>query len=95
MKKETFSSLMELMDYVNTEAERRIKERGLTPKSKSEGSDIEDKILLAMDRPMCASTLSVLLDIPMNKLLHHLRRMQKWGVIKPVTQKKVIFWDRK
>ncbi len=44
------------------------------------------------DRPVSAETISVITGLRTNYIIMKLRRMQKWGIVKPITKKEVIMW---
>ena len=43
-------------------------------------------------RPASAETISVITGLPSNYVLMKLRRLEKWGIVKPITKKEVIIW---
>ncbi len=57
------------------------------------GPDFETLVFDIMkDRPVSAETISVITGFHTNYVLMKLRRMEKWGLVEPVTKKEVMMW---
>lgn len=59
----------------------------------TESSDFEmTTIEILKKRPASAETISAMTGYPINSVLMKLRRLESWGVVKPVTKKKMMIW---
>lgn len=59
----------------------------------TESSDFELATIEILKRkPASAETISALTGYPTNSVLMKLRRLESWGVVKPITKKKMIIW---
>ena len=91
--KDRFKTLTEILDYIDQEVERRIREKDYKPKT-LKNQDLEISIHnILKTRPVSCETISYITGYPTNKILMKLRRMEKWKQVKQTTKKEVIFWD--
>jgi len=59
----------------------------------TEASDLEVSIIdILKERPASSETISNITGLPTNAILMKLRRMENWGILKPVTRRKMIIW---
>ena len=59
----------------------------------SQVGEFEAKVVgILGKRPASSETISFLTGLNSNEVLMKLRRLEKWGLVKPITKKEMIIW---
>ncbi len=84
------NKLIEVMDKIETEARRRVKE-GMVKRPEP---DLDEAIVsLIKERSLSPETISYVLKQPSFRICKRLRKLEKWGHVKRTTRVRSWYWQ--